>query len=371
MQPLTTILGDINTDYPIGDIYSLEITAVIKIETTGFTAKNSILYLIGCGYYDDGSWKTAQWFAESPEGERELLVSFFEFIGRFKYLFHFNGNNFDLPFILDKCREYRLPYSFDEFSGIDLYKRTVPLQKFLHLSNCKQKTIERFLGTKNADIPEGEKQLVMYHDYLENPAATSKESILGRNREDIKSIIGLFPMVGYYGIFSEDIDVIKVQARSYKDINGLSHRELFMKLELPSPIAKEISSYFNGVYFTAGGRIGAIKVPVYEGELKYFYSNYEDYYYLPDEDTAIHKSIATYAAKQHREQAKASTCYTRKESSYLPEWTALIRPIFKKSYKDKECFFEITPELKKDRKAFKQYAIHLLSLMKDSDACEV
>ena len=40
--------------------------------------------------------------------------------------------------------------------------------------------------------------------------------------------------------------------------------------------------------------------------LKYFYDNYKDYFYLPKEDTAIHKSVATYVDKDFRQKAKTA-----------------------------------------------------------------
>ena len=100
-----------------------------------------------------------------------------------------------------------------------------------------------------------------------------------------------------------------------------------------------------------------------EEELKYFYANYKDYYYLPTEDVALHKSVASFVDKEHRVQAVASTCYTRKVSLYLPQWEVLFKPFFKREYKSKELFFELTDELKKDRQAFTDYAKHVLEMM--------
>ena len=108
---------------------------------------------------------------------------------------------------------------------------------------------------------------------------------------------------------------------------------------------------------------GTIKVPIYDEELKYFYSNYKDYYYLPTEDLAMHKAVASYVDKEHRVQATASTCYTRKYSSYLPQWDVLVEPFFKREYKSKELFFELTDEIKKDRRLFSAYASHILNKM--------
>ena len=41
-------------------------------------------------------------------------------------------------------------------------------------------------------------------------------------------------------------------------------------------------------------------VIIYQGELKHFYPNYREYYYLPHEDRAIHKSVALYVDRNFR-----------------------------------------------------------------------
>lgn len=136
-----------------------------------------------------------------------------------------------------------------------------------------------------------------------------------------------------------------------------------MSLKLSTPLPADISYGINDCYFSGHKEDGKLRVPLYEEELKYFYSNYKDYYYLPTEDIAIHKSVATFVDKDHREQATAHTCYTRKRSSYLPQWDAVFVPFFKRSYDDKSLFFELTDELKTQREAFNLYAHHILEMM--------
>jgi len=100
--------------------------------------------------------------------------------------------------------------------------------------------------------------------------------------------------------------------------------------------------------------------------MKYFYSNYKDYYYLPAEDVALHKSVASFVDKSHRVQACASNCYTRKYAAYLPQWDMFVEPFFKRDYKSKELFFELTEEMKTDRDLFSRYAQYLLGKMAKS-----
>ena len=77
----------------------------------------------------------------------------------------------------------------------------------------------------------------------------------------------------------------------------------------------------------------------------------------------MHKSVASFVDKEHRTQATAATCYTRKFSSYLPQWEMVVEPFFKRDYKSKDLFFEVTDEMKQDRELFSRYATHILEVI--------
>ena len=363
MRTIRRILADIDLTYPLEKEVPLSKALFIDIETTGFAAKNSILYLIGCAYHENEKWRTIQWFATSYEDERQIVETFFQFASNYTHLIHFNGNNFDLPFILQKCIQYGLPYDFSTFKGIDIYRRISPLKNFLKLSNCKQKTLEQFLGIVREDLFDGGQLIDIYHNFIKNGMTQDLDTILCHNTDDLTGMFHILPILAYSNIFSDETKVKKVQANYYRDINGRQKQELFMKLSLPTPLPKEISCNANFCYFIGKESTGALKVPLYEEELKYFYSNYKDYYYLPIEDVAIHKSIASFVDKENRIQAKAQNCYTRKLSTYLPQWDVLFEPFFKREYRASELFFEVTDSLKKDRKAFQLYALHTLKMI--------
>lgn len=42
---------------------------------------------------------------------------------RFKILVHFNGDGFDIPYLLKCCRRLDLPYNFDRIKSVDIYKK--------------------------------------------------------------------------------------------------------------------------------------------------------------------------------------------------------------------------------------------------------
>ncbi|MCR5477625.1 MAG: ribonuclease H-like domain-containing protein [Lachnospiraceae bacterium] len=356
-------LEPFEVSYPVELLADPEKLLFLDIETTGFTARSSYLYLIGCAYFSGGHWRTIQWFAETYEQEKDILEAFFAFRKDYTHLVHFNGNQFDLTFIRQKCQDLHLYYDLDQMTGIDLYKRISPLKQFLKLPNCKQKTMETFLGIDRKDAFSGGELIGIYHDYVQNPSEFSRNSLLLHNEDDLRGMLQILPMLTYYDMMNGELRVRKVQANSYRDYNGLPKQEVVMQLGLPTCLPKPVSVFACGCFFHGEGQDGQLKVPLFTEEMKYFYANFKEYYYLPEEDVALHKSVATFVAPDHRTQATAATCYTRKMSSYLPQWEVLFEPIFRREYHSRELFFELTDEMKRDRNAFTAYAKHVLSVI--------
>ncbi len=357
-------INDTRVFYDLETISDLNNLLFIDIETTGFTAKTSKLYLIGCMYYDNG-FKTKQFFAENYSDEASLLSDFSDFSKDFGFLVHFNGNNFDIPYLIAKCKEFNVSCDFDRFQGIDIYKRIQKYKNFLKLENCKQKTIEAFLKIDREDKYSGGDLIGVYHEYVQSKDEDKKSILLLHNFEDLKGMLLILPILSYCDLFNKKLIVTKVSANQYNDEAGNSRVELMMVMTLPSELITPISFMADKCYFSAGGSQGMLKVPLYEEEMKYFYANHKDYYYLPAEDVALHKSVAAFVDKAHREQAKANNCYTRKSARFLPEWDMLVTPFFKRTYEAKEFFFELTDERKTDRELFNNYASHVINHMAD------
>lgn len=349
--------------YPLEQLAPLEEILFLDIETTGFSSKTSYLYLIGCAFYKNSAWHTIQWFAEKYEEEADILTDFFRFAASYGHLIHFNGTTFDLPFILQKCAQHGLTYTFDAFACIDLYKCISPCKFILKLPNCKQKTLEQFLGIDRKDLFSGGELIGLYHDYVKLPSDFTEKAIMQHNHDDLLGMLEILPLLSYYDLFTKNVKARKVQANYYRDLKGERHMELLMTLTLPGPLPKPVSASANNCYFCAETSEASLKVPVFEEEMKYFYSNYKDYYYLPEEDVALHRSVASFVDSEHRVAATAATCYTRKQSQYLPQWGMFREPFFKRDYKSRELFFELTEELKRDRETFSAYANHVLAMI--------
>jgi uncharacterized protein YprB with RNaseH-like and TPR domain len=349
--------------YPLDTIAPIDQILFLDIETTGFTAKTSCVYLIGCVYHRNNIWHSIQWLAENTSEEGKIITSFFQFAANYMFLFHFNGNNFDLPFLSQRCLQLVLPYQFDSFQGIDIYRRINPYKLFLGLPNCKQKTLEQFLGVNRKDVFSASELIGIYREYIVHPSEFSEKALFLHNADDLKGMLEILPMLSYYDLFHTDARAKKVQANTYKDFSGQERKELLIYLALKVTLPKPIAANANHCSFHGDGKDGTLRIPIYEEEMKYYYANFEDYYYLPEEDTALHKSVAAYVDKSYRVQATASSCYTRKYSRYLPQWDYLFQPFFKRDYRSRDVIFELTDELKKDREAFSLYANHVLQML--------
>lgn len=363
MKIIEKELKDLESTYPLEKIAPIEKILFLDIETTGFTARSSYLYLIGCIYYENRAFHMIQWFARTYEEEAEILRSFLEFSQDFQCFIHYNGNHFDIPYLEQKAAQYQIPSALSVTEGVDIYRRIAPFKDFLKLPNVKQKTIEQYLSVAREDLFGGGELISVYHEYVKHPSVDAMEMLLLHNADDIQGMVRLLPILSYADLYQDGVRVTKVNANYYRDFRNDARAELIMKLALPETLPVPVSCYYHDCYFSGDRDSASLKVPLLQTELKYFYANYRDYYYLPAEDTALHKSVASFVDKEHRIQATAATCYTRKQSEYLPEWEPLFYPIFKSSYESKDTYFELTDHFKHDRDAFARYATHIVRMI--------
>ena len=217
--------------------------------------------------------------------------------------------------------------------------------------------------SKRDDTFSGGELIRVYREFVFSHDYNLYHTLLLHNSDDMKGMLEILPVLAYYDMFNNSIRARKVQASYYNDMHGIPRKELVLQLIFPSCLPVPISFMAKGCHFKGNGHEGTLIVPIYEEELKYFYANYKDYYYLPTEDMALHKAIASFVDKDYRQQATASNCYTRKFSCYLPQWKVLAEPFFKRDYNSKDLFFELTDEIKKNRQLFSDYASHILNAM--------
>ena len=410
--------------YPLEKDSSLKDIAFFDIETTGFSADSSYLYLIGCMYYTDNSWHLTQWLAEDISDEKDIIISFTKTLSSIKRLIHFNGTTFDIPYINRKCKALGLINPFLGKESYDMYKELFPLKKLLPVPNFKLKALESFVGINRLDTHSGGELIQVYTSFigklqieklralnnphqlnnvedtsiplkLENnsPAKELERILLLHNEEDITSLLSISSLLHISDLFIKPIKTFAAIKYNIKTID--SSPTFSINLSLPYQLPYRIkwtyslgslldNSDDNNPYASSILTINItnsqieLLIPLFTGTLKYFYKDYKDYYYLPIEDTAIHKSVAEYVDKEYRVKATKANCYTKKSGTFLP----CVLPSYSKNnhkdksnypansfffdYEDKLYFTEYDDEMFADLDILEEYIKNLLHLFSNS-----
>lgn len=336
---------------PIG--ISSEETVYFDIETTGFSADVTALYLIGCIYFKEGKWQLLQWFAEDNKSEKDALSAFSDFIKDKKYLICYNGTTFDLPYLTKKYEKHSLTFEAYKYEIIDFYRVFSSYRKFLRLSGLKQKEVEAYLGILREDKYSGGELVEWYAKFLKLRFSDSSEkeeiykTLILHNSDDL---VGLARLTKLYNFIKEletlinsgdelEIDCV-VDDTTGKII--LSTKVDFDILRKDGLRGDGFSCCF--IDESTANRID-LTLDMYETELKLFYKDYKNYYYLPKEDMVIHKSLAAFVDKENKVKASASNCYTRHKGHFIKLPKATTLPVFKSEYADKTMYTIVNEKL--------------------------
>lgn len=332
------------------------------IETTGFSSVRSFVYLIGCAYRKKEQLLLEQFFAETPSEEIEVLHAFCGFLEAFDTVITFNGIGFDIPYLRAKCERFQIADPFARLQFLDLFKEVSRIRFLLKLPNFKQKSVEAFLGIEREDPFNGGELIDVYRKYAVSPTKEALHLLRQHNFEDVLDMPKLLPILAYTKLLDGNFSVVSLEGHEYTDYDGGRRKELLMTLRCTFPLPKRVSCGWEDFYLTANGDSAHLRIRLFEGELKFFFDDYRNYYYLPKEDSAVHKSISSYVDKNHRKNATASTCYTRKYAIFLPQYENLIEPLFHENHKDRKSYFELTPDFAESKSIQRRYAEHILKL---------
>lgn len=347
--------------HPISDELFTESSLFFDIETTGFSPSHTTLYLIGCARRMENTLHIDQFFADDPKEESDILLAFLELISSYSVIISFNGIGFDLPYLKAKCEQYQIEDSFSHFEYLDIFKIISKYKFLLQLPNYKQKTVEHFLGIRREDTFDGGQLIPIYKDYVKKKNQDALSFLKLHNYEDVIDMIDLLPILAYPKLFEETYTIASLECVPFtswnKDEDGT---DLIVTLKYDFGIPQRVSCHLPGIHLTAYQNTLKLAIRIFEGELKFFYPDYKDYFYLPNEDRAIHKSVASFVDKEFRQKAKPANCYNRKTGIFLPQFCDIVRPSFRKDYKDKISYFELTDDFSNSDELLHRYVNHIL-----------
>ncbi len=370
----------------------LEQIAFFDIETTGLSPKTSSIYLIGVMHYNSHkqSWQITQWFADDYQSEEPILEAFLSYLEDFSYLYHFNGCTFDIPFVKAKCKKHHIaiPETVqpilsktissqvnDAGANIDLLKEIRPLKKLLGLAKANQTYLEHWIGLNREDTYDGGQLIKVYSEYMQQkimkkPGADELEHLLLlHNHDDIAGMLSVCIMLSYKDLFYPVRPFFSCSCTAENDRIHISFPvRLPRESTLYHAFEKSDSSeciFTEPACLSLQKNLATLSLPLYRGVLKFFFPDHKDYYYLPQEDTAIHKSVAQFVDASCRRKATAANCYTKKEGIFLPSLAAkessLDKPRFYMTYKaSPACYLLSADDPDEQKEMLSSYLFHEL-----------
>lgn len=200
---------------------------VFDIETTGLSPKYCKVILIGVLYNLNNKTIIKQYFAESEEEEKDLLLKFINDIETFDHHITFNGVSFDIPFLNSRFNSNDIDFSIDKCDDIDILRIVKPFKEKLSLSDCKLKTIEKYMGIKREDTISGKESVELYKNFVISKDISLKEKILLHNYEDIYYLGKIYNIKN---IIDESLDYIDI------NINNLNYKVLLSKYKITKSV---------------------------------------------------------------------------------------------------------------------------------------
>lgn len=367
-SPFPEVFLRILKDYRI----TPEEVAVFDIETTGLTPKMAMSYLIGVARLKGDTLFITQYLAESHADEADVLRAFADALTDCKLLLHFNGDQFDLPFVASRGALHQIethrrisqdPETADILS-YDLLKKVRPYKKALGLPDCRLKSVERLLGIARQDEMSGGELISVYEDYALHPTKEAEELLLLHNADDIAGTFSLLKVLEFPAFYN-DLEPARfthaeVRTESYTSFDGATAKECFVSLTPASPLPVSFACRNGEMHLRYENGVFLFRVPVVTKELKHFFPDYKNYYYLPYEEKAVHKSVGEFVDKNFRRKATREEACAQKTGEYLPCFHDIGLPVFKEQFKDKLFYIENSEDLRSSESHCIAYGISLL-----------
>lgn len=356
--------------------YLAEDMLLFDIETTGLSPARHQIYCIGCGYVHSESISIELFFADEPDDELLILERFYHLLDRHRMIITFNGTVFDIPFIKKRTElllspydnhsepaaktavfpdePFCMPHMFHEKESYDLYREVKKLKDLLELSSYKQKSLEQFLGCYREDQYDGGQLIALYQEYVKQPTQEVLDLLLLHNLEDVKGMFDLLGILSYRQFIKGHFRITDIIPETDENREYLN-----VKLIPEYPLPQSLRRFTDHAAVLMAKENTLIRFPVHHGILKHFFPDPENYYYLPEEDTAVHKSIGEYVDPSHRKRANRKNCYIKKECDYILIPVKSEYNLLRKEYNDNDTYLELPVQ---DQKALKEFLQKLFRL---------
>ncbi len=326
--------------------------AVFDIETTGLQSGHHVVYAISLLLFStiDTSQPTLHYLqTEALDEEAELLQTAASQLSDYPIWLSYNGTAFDLPFLQNRCRILALSKLFQPQRHIDLFRLLLPYRRTLFPNGMRQVQLEELLGLQRTEFISGEDVIAHYFIYLQTKSRDSFTHLYRHNTDDVCGLAGLL-VLGQILLWQQPAYWQSITVETTTD-------QLRLTAESAYPIPKGLiplvlksqpgsdETISQTLKLSCEGNRFCLDIPITRAELRYFFEDYQNYDYLPDEDIAIHRSLSAFVERGHKKRATRGTAYAKKTGCFIPlpstiSITEVKQPVFYHSYRSQPALIE-------------------------------
>ena len=169
----------------------------LDLETTGLSGgAGTVAFLVGCGWFADGAFRTRQFLLPAFAAERALVHVVTEMAEQVGALVTYNGRTFDVPVMETRWAFHRTESPWDELPHVDMLHLARRLWRWRldarMDASCRLVSLERDLfGVERVGDVPGWEIPARYFAFLRGGDASLLEPVLHHNRLDLLSLAGL------------------------------------------------------------------------------------------------------------------------------------------------------------------------------------
>ena len=180
-----------------GTAWQKEDFLVLDLETTGLGRGQTIAFMIGLGYFENGQYVVEQVFLPEPEAETNSFDRLIEILEQKAVLITFNGKTFDVPILESRLLYNHVWLDLRAKEHIDLLHLARRLWKN-KIPSCALETIEfyilGYIREKELDI-EGGLIPQTYFQYLISGETDLLKRLFMHNHFDVLHTVALFSLI--------------------------------------------------------------------------------------------------------------------------------------------------------------------------------
>ncbi len=316
---------------------------LMDIETTGFSRAYDSVYLTGFLYFENGSFYIEQHLATNRNDEPAVVEAYYEKMQDQDVIITFNGDMFDLPFMENRARVLHVQAPQLKAASVDLYRRYRPLAAVFGWENCKLKTIERFLGIDREDTFSGGELIDVFEEYAVSGDEALEKVLLLHNYEDILNLPRLLRVDDYADCLrASEVEELSLE-KTFADrivLRAVLSRPACLSHEGEGAYPKMTSEVLR-FRTEAGSPVMFLTLPLIQGLFYHYLPDPENYFYLPESDSIIHKALADTAPGVKKKKATSKNCRIAREGCFVPAWgTCLGLHAFQREKKQPVIFLE-------------------------------